>query len=106
VYAEGSSLILSLMNQQTIEGYTALHVAIEWNAVNCFYLLLDCGGVDMSYSDKSNNDVFAKANLFKRGEMLEVLERFKSANALMVLVQTENVRGFKEYAQKVSMGQV
>ena len=54
------------MNQQTIEGYTAMHVAIEWDALNCFYLLLDCGGIDLSYTDKANNDVFAKANLFKR----------------------------------------
>jgi hypothetical protein len=35
--------------------------------------MLDCGGVDLSYSDKSNNDVFAKANLFKRMDMLNVL---------------------------------
>lgn len=54
------------MNQQTIEGYTAMHVAIEYDSMNCFYLLLDCGGVDLSYTDKANNDVFAKANLFKR----------------------------------------
>lgn len=29
-------------------------------------MLLDCGGVDMSYKDNANNDVFVKANLFKR----------------------------------------
>ena len=61
---------MSLINQQTVEGFTPLHVAIEWNAINCFHLILDCGGTDLSYRDKANNDVFAKANLFKRQEML------------------------------------
>ena len=54
------------MNQQTIEGFTPMHIAIEWNSINCFYLMLDCGGVDLTYYDNCNNDVFAKANLFKR----------------------------------------
>ena len=54
------------MNQKTIEGYTVMHVIIEWNAINCFYLILDFGGVDLSYTDKANNDVFSKAFLFKR----------------------------------------
>ena len=63
-------------------------MAIEWGSINCFNLLLDSGGIDLSYTDKSNNDVFAKANLFKRTEMLQVLEQFKAANALMVLVQS------------------
>lgn len=66
VYAEKSTLLLSFMNQQTIEGFTAVHVAIQWNAINCFYVMLDHGGLDLSYTDKANNDVFAKANLFKR----------------------------------------
>jgi hypothetical protein len=29
-------------------------------------MLIDCGGIDLTYVDKDNNDVFAKANLFKR----------------------------------------
>lgn len=59
--------------------------------------MLDHGGVDLSYTDKANNDVFAKANLFKRTEMLSVLERFRAGNALMVLVQTEKARGYQSF---------
>ena len=66
IYAENTNLLLSFMNQKTIEGYTVMHVIIEWNAINCFYLILDFGGVDLSYTDKANNDVFSKAFLFKR----------------------------------------
>lgn len=60
--------------------------------------MLDCGGVDLSYTDKMNNDVFASASLFKRQEMLQVLERFKAGNALMVLVQSERVNNFKGFS--------
>jgi hypothetical protein len=35
--------------------------------------MLDCGGTDLSYADKANNDVFSKARLFKRDEMLMIL---------------------------------
>ena len=64
---------MSLINQQTVEGFTPLQVAIEWNAINCFHLILDCGGTDLSYTDKANNDVFSKAKLFKREEMFMIL---------------------------------
>ncbi len=106
IYAENASLLLSFMNQQTIEGSTVMHVIIEWNAINCFYLILDCGGVDLSYKDKAGNDVFAKAFLFKRAEMLEVLEKFKAGNALMVVVSSEKARGFRDFSQLLATGQV
>lgn len=69
-------------------------------------MILDCGGTDLSYTDKANNDVFAKAHLFKRQEMLEVLEKFKAGNALMVLVQSDRTNGFKTFSQMVATGQV
>ena len=37
--------------------------------------------------------------------MAQVLEKFKAANALMVLVQAEQVRGFQNFSQMVASGQ-
>jgi len=56
-------------------------VAIEWNAVNCFHVIIDCGGVDLSYTDKSNDDVFSKSKLFKRQDMLDILMKFRIGNS-------------------------
>jgi hypothetical protein len=65
-YAKKYALQLSLMNQQTIEGYTAIMMAIVWNAPKCFHLLINYGGVDLSYKDKANNDPFALCIQYKR----------------------------------------
>jgi hypothetical protein len=37
--------------------------------------------------------------------MLEVLEKFKAGDALMVIVQGERARGFKDFSQLVATGQ-
>ena len=68
--------------------------------------MIDHGGIDLSYTDKANNDVFAKANLFKRTEMLQVLERFRAGNALMILVQSEKARGFQTFNEMAAAGQI
>ena len=38
--------------------------------------------------------------------MLQVLERFRTGNALMVMVQSEKARGFKNFGEMVATGQV
>jgi hypothetical protein len=45
-------------------------MCIVWGSMKCFNLVVNCGGVDLSYTDKAGNDVFVLCNLYKREEML------------------------------------
>lgn len=52
-------------------------MAVVWGASKSFNLLVNNGAIDLSYTDRANNDVFALGNLYKRYEMLDILNIFK-----------------------------
>lgn len=87
-YQEQPSFFVKFINTQTVEGYTPLMLSVIWGAQDCFDLLTNCGGSDLSLRDTRGTDVFQNAFSYRREAMQKTLASYKQGNVVIMSVNT------------------
>lgn len=87
-YEEHPTDYVKFVNTQTVEGYTPIMLTVIWGAQECFDLLIDFGGCDLSLRDARGADIFHHAFSYRREKMQKILNGFKQNNVVVFAVRT------------------
>lgn len=63
-----------------------------WGADNCFKLLVDFGGCDLSLRDSRGADVYNHANSYRRADIVNMLNTVRQKGVVMVNVNTAKLQ--------------
>jgi ankyrin repeat protein len=86
-YLEDPKHYSNYVNEQTIEGYTCIHLCAIWNAPQCLDLLLKFGGISLQLKDKNQVSAYYTATNYKRQEIKNVLKEYEDIGVKFIHVE-------------------